>query len=190
MTQITTRYSAVAIILHWLIALAIAVLVVLGVVMTGLPDAELARKFALYQLHKSVGITVLGLSLLRLAWRLTHRAPPLPAGMKPWERAAARATHAAFYLLIVLIPLLGWAMVSAAPFNIPTVLYGVLPWPHLPVPRGAFGALKAAHAWLAFGAVALAALHVAAALKHHYILRDEVLTRMVPLLKPREGKRA
>ncbi|MEN3975264.1 cytochrome b [Emcibacter sp. SYSU 3D8] len=183
-----TRYSAVAITLHWLIALAVGALVVLGIVMTGLPDAELARKFALYQWHKSIGITVLLLSLLRLAWRLTHRAPPLPPTLKPWERIAARATHIGFYGLIILIPLLGWAMVSASPYNIPTVLYGQISWPHLPVPKSMFGAALAAHVWLAFGAVALLVLHVAAALKHHFILKDDVLARMVPFLRPPQGE--
>lgn len=182
-----TRYSAVAIVLHWLIALAIVTLVVIGIVMTGLPDTELTRKFTLYQWHKSLGITVLLLSLLRLAWRLTHRPPPLPDTLKPWERLAARATHIGFYVLIIVIPLLGWAMVSASPYNIPTVLYGEIPWPHLPVPKSAFEAFKAGHVWLAFGAVALLVLHVAAALKHHYILKDDVLARMLPFMRRSQG---
>ena len=175
-----TRYSAVAILLHWLIALAIIALLVMGIVMTGLPDTDLALKFGLYQWHKSVGITVLLLSLLRLLWRLTHRPPPLPGNLRPWERLAARVTHVGFYVLIIVIPLLGWAMVSASPYNIPTVLYGEISWPHLPVPKSAFEGFKAGHVWLAFGAVGLLALHVAAALKHHYILKDDVLARMLP----------
>lgn len=180
-----TRYSAVAIALHWLIALAIVALVAIGILMTSLPDTDLARKFALYQLHKSLGITVLALSLLRLAWRLTHRPPPLPGTLKPWERRAARATHIGFYGLIIVIPLLGWAMVSASPYNIPTVLWGEIPWPHLPVPKSAFEAFRAGHVLLAFGAVALLVLHVAAALKHHYILHDDVLARMLPFMRRR-----
>jgi cytochrome b561 len=175
-----TRYSAVAIALHWLIAAAVIALVLMGLVMTGLPDKDLALKFSLYQWHKSVGVTVLLLSLARLAWRLGHRPPPLPAAMRPWERLAARATHVGFYILIIAIPLFGWAMVSASPYNIPTVLYGVVTWPHLPVPKAAFEAFKEGHELLAWGAVALLALHVAAALKHHYILRDDVLARMLP----------
>jgi cytochrome b561 len=182
-----TRYSAVAITLHWLIAAAIVTLVVIGIVMTGLPDTELALKFSLYQWHKSIGVTVLLLSLLRLAWRLTHRPPPLPETLKPWEKIAARVTHIGFYVLIIVIPLLGWAMVSASPYNIPTVLYGEIPWPHLPVPKAGFEAFKTAHVWLAFGAVGLLALHVAAALKHHYILKDEVLARMLPLLRRKDA---
>ncbi|MGE0668481.1 MAG: cytochrome b [Sphingomonadales bacterium] len=178
-----TRYSAVAIGLHWLIAAAIVALVAMGMVMTGLPDTELALKFSLYQWHKSVGITVLLLSLVRLAWRLTHRPPPLPAALRPWERAAARITHVGFYVLIVTIPLLGWAMVSASPYDIPTVLYGEIPWPHLPVAKAGFEALRAGHVLLAFGAVGLLALHVAAALKHHFILKDDVLARMLPFLR-------
>lgn len=188
----TRKYSLVAIILHWLIAAAILALFVIGVTMTNLPNEQIARKFELYQLHKSLGVTVLLLSVLRLAWRLSHRPPPLPTNLKPWEKSAARATHIGFYILIIAIPLMGWAMVSSSPYNIPTVLYGQIAWPHLPMlasledKKVVEDAFKLAHKTLAFGAAALLVLHIVAALKHHFTLKDDVLARMIPFLPNRD----
>ncbi|RZK81532.1 MAG: cytochrome b, partial [Methylobacterium sp.] len=126
------RYTRVAIAFHWAIAALVLALLGIGLAMT---HADLApmRRFQLYQWHKSVGITVLVLSLLRLGWRAFHRPPPLPAAMPALERAAAHLAHGVLYALIIAMPLVGWALVSASPFNIPTVLYGVVPWPHLPI---------------------------------------------------------
>lgn len=189
----TERYSFIAIALHWLIAAAILALFAIGTTMTALPDERITLKFELYQLHKSLGITVLLLSVTRLIWRLTHRPPPLPKNLKPWERAAARFTHIGFYILIIAIPLLGWAMVSASPYNIPTVLYGQIPWPHLPVlpsledKKSVEDAFKLAHRTFAFAAASLLVLHVGAALKHHFILKDDVLARVIPFLPQRNG---
>jgi len=186
------RYTAVAIGLHWLMAAAIVGMIGLGLYMTRLPRIELGFQFRLYQLHKSIGITVLLLSFVRLAWRLSHPVPPLPDTLKPWEAVAARASHIGFYVLMIAIPLAGWAMVSASPLDIPTRLFGLIPWPHLPVldtlpdKKSAEAAFKFAHRTLAYGAVALLGLHVGAALKHHFILKDDVLTRMIPALKPRK----
>jgi cytochrome b561 len=134
-----------------------------------------------------VGITVLALTALRLVWRLFRRPPAYPAGMPVRERRAASAAHGLLYLLLVGLPLTGWAVVSLSPFNIPTVLYGLLPWPHLPlaalVPDQAFAEalVKRVHAYGAWLLIALLLLHVAAALRHHLILRDDVLRRMLLL---------
>jgi cytochrome b561 len=182
------RYGTVAMALHWLTALGILTLIVLGLAMTRMPPGSL-RQFSWYQLHKSVGITVLVLTLLRVAWRLGHRPPPLPPGMAAVERLAARGTHLAFYLLLLGMPLTGWALVSASPFNLPTVLYGVLPLPHLPVLSTLAPADKApvanvfasVHDAAAFVLIALLGLHVAAALFHHFVRRDGVLTGMLPV---------
>ena len=179
------HYTVVAILLHWISALGVLALIGMGLVMTHAGLAPM-RQFQLYQWHKSVGITVLALTALRLAWRLTHRPPPHPAGMPAPERAAASAAHGLLYLLLVGLPLTGWAVVSLSPFNIPTVLYGLLPWPHLPLAAlvanqaTAEGALKLVHAYGAWLLTALLVLHVAAALRHHLILRDDVLRRMLP----------
>jgi len=177
------RYTRVAIALHWLSALAVLGLIAIGLAMT---HGELApmRRFQLYQWHKSVGLTVLALTLLRLAWRLAHR--PLPATLRARERAGAHAAHALLYGLLLGLPLIGWAVVSASPFNLPTVLYGILPWPHLPVlPELANKAaveamLKQVHAWGAWFLIGLLLLHVGAALRHHLVLRDDTLRRMLP----------
>ncbi|HLZ66323.1 MAG TPA: cytochrome b [Aliidongia sp.] len=179
-----TRYGTVSIALHWVIALGILALIVLGLAMTHLGLAPM-MKFQLYQLHKSIGVTVLLAVLLRILWRVTHRPPPLPA-MPPLERAAAEGTHRLLYLLMLAIPLTGWALVSVSPFNLPTVLYGLVPWPHLPpFPDLANKAqveavVRFIHAKLAWGFAALIALHAGAALRHHFVLRDGVLHRILP----------
>lgn len=178
------RYSQVAITLHWLTALAVAGLVVVGLVMTDLPKGS-SLKFTLFQWHKSVGIAVLLLTLLRLAWRLAHQPPP-PVGLTPWESRGSAIVHAILYGLLLALPLLGWAAVSASPLNIPTVLFGVVPWPHLPgfadLPdrKAVADLLEDIHSGGAFVMMAVAGLHVLAALWHHFYRKDEVLLRMIP----------
>lgn len=179
------RYGSVAMLLHWVIALSIIGMIALGLYMHDLPLND-PQKFPLYQLHKSIGLTILGLSVFRLLWRLVNRVPPLPDGLKAWERFAARFTHFAFYVMMIGIPLVGWAMVSASPWGLPTYWFGVAQVPHLPyfstAPNKAEleGTLKFIHYWLAIGTLGLLALHVGAALKHHFILKDDVLKRMLP----------
>ncbi|MFT8439277.1 cytochrome b [Acetobacter fabarum] len=181
----TTRYSTVAIILHWLIALGILTLIAMGLVMDHL-HLDTMRVFQLYQLHKSIGISVMFLILLRIGWRLTHQAPALPGDMPPIEKTTAHLAHAALYGLQVLLPLSGWAMVSVSVLGIPTVLFGTVPWPDLPVfstlPDKApvETALKMIHHWASWGLLALIMLHIAAALRHQFVLHDHVLRQMLP----------
>jgi cytochrome b561 len=181
----SARYTPVAIVLHWLIALAILALLVMGFVMTSLPLGS-HLQFVLYQLHKSVGITVLLLSLLRLAWRLSHKPPALPDHMPGWEQLLAHLGHFALYGLMIGMPLEGWALVSASVWNIPTVLYGVIPWPHLPFfstladKKSAEELLKQLHDAAAWIMVATLVGHIAAALRHHFLIKDDVMTRMLP----------
>ena len=145
-------------------------------------------KFWLTQTHKSIGLTVLCLSLLRVAWRLGHPVPPLPAGMPAMLRFAAHASHMLLYVLIVAIPLTGWALVSSSPLGLPTLYFGWFAWPHLPwlaeLPRAAKKVVShefgAAHVVLAWSAIVLVPIHILAALYHQYIRRDGVLARMVP----------
>ena len=198
------RYTVVAIVLHWAIAVAIAAMIALGWWMGDALDAAdtQAQAIAAFQLHKSVGLTVLALSFLRLGWRLAHPAPPLPQGMKSWERSVAAATHWAFYALIIAMPLTGWLYVSTAwsahddrPLDVPTLYFGLFQVPHLlglshlaQDARAALAeALEFSHSKLAWGAIALTVLHVGAALKHQFVDRDGVLTRMVPGLAPVAG---
>jgi cytochrome b561 len=197
-----SRYSRVAIFLHWTIGLAIIGMVPLGWWMSdNVSDpSKAALVFRLFQLHKSIGLTILVLSVLRLLWRLTHRFPPLPDHMPGWEKAAARVSHILLYVVMLVMPITGWIYVSAGwnssmnmPFQVPTLWFGLFQWPHLPGLAEASDATRAAaasnamavHSALAWGAVALVALHFAAALKHHFYDRDSVLVGMLPILKSR-----
>jgi len=189
------RYTAVAIVLHWAIAAAIVANLALGWWMHhAIDDAALqVRAIAGYQLHKSLGLTILALTLLRLGWRLAHRPPLLPEGMSAWERLAARTVHWAFYALMIVVPLSGWTYASAqwrgdAPLSVPTRWFGLFEVPHLfdaravgLAERKAIAARNlAAHFWLAWITGGLLVLHVAAALKHSWLDRDTVLASMLP----------
>jgi cytochrome b561/polyisoprenoid-binding protein YceI len=172
-TSDQSRYSAVAILLHWLLAAALAFQLALGFAMP-----KDATGFAAYQLHKSVGIVILLLTLVRLAWRLVKRPPP------PVEQGlaglGAKAVHAGFYAVLIFGPLTGWALVSTAPVEVPTVLFGILPWPDLPVPQDIHPSSEEAHELLSWFAIGLVALHVTGALRHHLILKHRLLERMAP----------
>jgi cytochrome b561/polyisoprenoid-binding protein YceI len=196
------RYTAVAIILHWAIAAAILSNLFIGWWMQyAIGEVAIqARAIAAFQLHKSIGLTVLLLSALRLLWRLTHRPPSLPTGMPRWERFAARAAHGALYILMGLVPLTGWIYVSSQwadgkPLNVPTLWFGLLHIPHLFDAHAMTGAArtavsvgsKAAHDYLAWSLAGLLVLHVGAALKHHFFNRDAVLIQMLPALRPAES---
>jgi cytochrome b561/polyisoprenoid-binding protein YceI len=172
------RYSSIAIGLHWLTATAIVVQLALA---WRMETSAGQAKFDLIQLHKSVGFTILALTVLRLAWRATHRAPPYPAAMAVWEKWLAAATHWLFYGLLIALPLSGWISVSTSPLHIPTLLYGQIPLPHLPVPAGLYKPAGGAHMVLAFSLIGLLLLHVAGAVKHQVVKGDErVLPRMAP----------
>jgi len=177
------RYSTGAIILHWTIAALIVAQVPLGWQM-GIDKS--AKSFALFQLHKSIGITILLLTLARIAWRLTHRPPPLT--IHGWQAGLARFIHTLFYLLLLALPLTGWLMVSLSKVSVQTMLFGVVPWPNIPgvagLSQGAKHALhelsEESHELMAYILIAAFLLHVAGALKHHWIDRDNSLARMAP----------
>jgi cytochrome b561/polyisoprenoid-binding protein YceI len=184
------RYSTVAVAIHWLTVAAILIQLVLAWRMHGPRSPE---TFAVFQLHKSVGISILLLSLLRLGWRLANPPPPLPATLAPWERWLARLTHVGFYVILIVMPLTGWLMVSTSPLRLPTLLYGTVPWPDLPGLAGLSAATRkmlgeageVSHSLLALGLLGLLALHVGGALKHQLFDRDNpVLGRMLPGVKP------
>lgn len=183
-------YTSVAIGLHWLIAFLAIGQIAGGLYIEGLPDSADAERFQLIQLHKSFGITILLLTLGRLAWRLGHKPPPLPAAMPAWQKTAARGLHVGFYVLLIGVPLGGWAMVSASPLaeTVKTYLFGVVPWPHLPFFDGVadrkalthdIGELHELGAKLM---IAMIVLHVGAALKHWLVDRDGVLQSMLPFV--------
>ncbi len=169
-----TRYTPVAIALHWLLALAIVGAFGVGLYMTGLPFSPARLK--LYNWHKWAGVTILTLSALRLLWRLSHR-PPADPPMPAWQAQAAHITHNLLYVLFFAVPLAGWAYSSAAGF--PIVWFGVLPLPDF-VPKSPELAetFKALHKFAAYGLALLVLAHVGAALKHQFIDRDRLLARM------------
>lgn len=174
-----SRYNPVAVTFHWVLALALVGIFAAGAYMVDLPFSPLRLK--LYNWHKWAGISILTLSALRLVWRLTHRPPALPqavvAQMPQWQQWAHHATHYGLYALFFVVPLLGWAYSSAAGF--PIVVFGVIPLPDLLAANKELAeTLKPVHGWAAWSLCALVALHVAAALKHHFINRDGLLQRM------------
>ncbi len=182
-------YSTLAIALHWLIAALVLANLAGGFLasdLLGSPlPADRALGLRLIRLHQSFGLAILLLSLLRLGLRLVEGFPPLPAHMTPTERRLARGTHWGFHLLLLAIPFAGWAMVSARPGELPTLWFGLLAWPRLPTGTdpGLATAAGEAHEALAIGAILLVALHVAGALKHQLLDRDDVLARMLPVLR-------
>ena len=191
MKQPRDRFTTIAIILHWAIAALLLYNIWLGWQYGDLKPG--LKQFQILQLHKSVGITVMVLSVLRLLWRLANPPPPLPLHMPAWEKFAAVATHWAFYAIMLGLPITGWIMVSASPTNLPTFLYSnlglKLTFPHLgfvhalePVARkAAEDASTTVHHLLVKLTYVLFVLHVAAALKHHFVNRDAVLWHMIPL---------
>ena len=170
-----TTYTPVAKGLHWLMAVMIIGLLALGIYMHELPLSP--QKLALYSWHKWFGVTAFLLVWLRLAWRVTHRPPALPESMSPLMRLAAHAGHAALYVLMIAIPLSGWLMSSAKGFQ--TVWFGVLPIPDLVGRDKALGdLLQEVHEALNVLLMLTLAGHVAAALWHHFVLKDDTLRRM------------
>lgn len=179
------RYTYTAIALHWLMALLLAGLVTIGLYMHELPLSP--WKLQVYSWHKWAGVTAFLLVLLRLLWRATHPAPALPETMHRHARLAAHAGHIALYVLMIAIPLSGWLMSSAKGFQ--TVYFGVLPIPDLLAKDKALGnLLLEVHEMLNFTLVALVIGHVAAALKHHLIDRDDVMRSMLPYRCPAKHK--
>jgi cytochrome b561 len=173
-----TRYGAVAQAFHWVIAALVFVMFGLGWYMGDLPLGP--RKLELYQLHKSIGATIFTLAALRLVWRLRNPAPPLPAHMAPWERIAARASHTLLYAMLFIQPTIGFLQSNAA--NFPVVVWGVLPLPALIAPDEPLAdRLVDVHEWGARIILFLVLVHIAAALRHHYWLKDDVLRRMLPI---------
>jgi cytochrome b561 len=175
--QMYRRYTPMAQTLHWLIALLIVLQFVLAKMAAHLPLGM--RKLSLLAEHKSVGMTVLALAIMRLGWRLTHAPPPLPAEMRRVERWLAMASHISFYVILFAMPLSGWLMSSAKNYSVSW--FGIFTWPNLIEPNeAAFNSLKALHHLLGTLLIVLASTHILAALKHHFWNKDDVLVRMLP----------
>jgi cytochrome b561 len=175
------RWGHFAQLLHWTIAVLIIGLAIVGLTMDDLPNTP--TKVKVFALHKSTGLTVLALVLLRLAWRFIDRRPPLPPGMPAWERLLAGTTHGLLYVAMLVMPLSGWLYNSAS--NFPLRWYGLFRIPPLAGPDKELKHLAhEIHETTFYVLALLFALHLAGALKHHFIDKDPTLARMTPGLDP------
>ncbi len=182
------KYDNVAIFLHWIIALAIILQLASGIWMVGAIQDEETQKIAysFYQYHKSLGLIILIFSIFRLFWRITHKAPALPESMTKLEKLAANTSHILLYLFIIIIPLTGWALVSTSSYGFPTIIFGLFEWPHISFLVDASNKAQLhkisslSHKYIAFLMILLLIIHISAALKHHFINKDNILKRMLP----------
>jgi len=171
-------YTKTAKTLHWLIAVLIVAAFTMGLVMVDIPGFT-PTKLKYFSWHKWLGVTVLALAALRLLWRHRNRPPTHPVGMPVWQVKAADYTHVLLYVLMFAVPLSGYLYTTAA--GVPVVYLGLFPIPAAFEADTALKALlKPVHYWLNMGLAALVFMHVAAALKHHFVDRDDVLKRMLP----------
>lgn len=171
------QWGTVAKTFHWVIAVWILGMFVLGWTMVNWPMSP--TKIKLFVWHKSMGLTILSLVLLRLTWRMLNVAPNLPDTMSLWEQRAAKLIHILLYVVMIMMPLSGWVINSAA--NFPLKLYGVVPIPNITPPGKALQTVaEGVHLTLFWSLTVLLALHVAAALRHHFIDHDDILKRMLP----------
>lgn len=173
----STRYGAVAQLLHWLIVVLVGVQITLAKIAEGLPLG--IEKLGVLARHKSFGVTIFGLAFIRLMWRWWSPPPALPAHMKTYEMRLARLTHRGFYVLLFCLPISGWLMSSAA--NFPVSYFGLFTLPDLIDPdKTLVPKLKLVHEGFGILLFATIALHIVGALKHHFVDRDNVLRRMLP----------
>jgi cytochrome b561 len=178
-------YGTTARLLHWLMAVLVIIQVTAGLIMLNAAPpsllATLADTLALYSVHKVLGLVLLALALIRIAWRVARGAPPEEPTLAVWQRETSRLVHAWIYLALILVPILGWVGISLYPA---LVVFDSFAIPGLTAPDEARSvAVFAAHAIAAFALVALVAMHVGAALYHHFIRGDGVLLRMLPGLR-------
>ena len=173
------RYTTTAVSLHWIVAFGLLGTVALGLYMSDLPFSP--AKLQYYSWHKWAGVTLFLLAVVRLMWRLINHPPALPESMPPLMKLAAHGAHIGLYALMFAIPLSGWLMSSAKGFQ--TVWFGVLPLPDLVAKNPDLGdTLREAHEMLNYLMLGLVVAHAVAAVKHHVIDRDDILSRMVPHL--------
>jgi len=170
----TTHYGKIAIILHWIMALLLICLVILGLYMVKLPIG--LEKLKMYGWHKEYGILALMLVIVRFTWRLTNKTPSLDIPLL--EIIAARTVHWLFYVFMVALPITGWLVTSAA--GLPVSFFGLFVLPNLVSSDSqSLAVYEEIHKWLGYGLIATFSLHTAAALKHHFINKDDILKRML-----------
>lgn len=177
-----TRYGAMAIMFHWVIFGLVAIMFALAWILFTAPEND-PSIIPTILLHKSIGITVFVLVVLRLAWRQVNPPPPLPGDMPPLLRLAARAGHWLLYVLLIAVPILGWLMSSAAGITVKP--FGLFSLPNLVTKsKPLFNQLMELHETLALTLLAVIVLHVLAGLFHYFVRRDDVLSRMIPFIRP------
>lgn len=170
------RYTKVAIWLHWLIGLAVIANIGLAMLTEDMPRE--AHRAAM-GVHKALGMAILALTLLRLIWRLVHRAPPLPIGTPEWEKWGSRAVHFLFYALLILLPLSGWVWMSAA--DRPIDFFGLFTIPSIVAPDKALSdVMHERHEVMGLTMLGLVVIHLLAAVKHQFVDRNRQLSRMNP----------
>jgi cytochrome b561 len=174
------RYGAVAIVLHWLMAALILALVALGLYMVTLPDVGFdTKKITLILYHKQLGILALALVAMRLGWRFSNPIPRLVEQLPEWQKVAARFVHLCFYGLMFALPITGWVMSSAA--GIPVSLLGGFTLPDLVSENDyLFQLFIEIHKWLGYALIPFLCIHIGAALRHHFVLKDDTLRKMLP----------
>ncbi|RQR34220.1 MULTISPECIES: cytochrome b [unclassified Burkholderia] len=185
--QAPSQYTRTAMVLHWTIAVLMIGNAALGLSADSLSDGWVRP---VIDTHKSIGITVLGLALMRILWRVSHRPPPLPREFPSWERVAAHVAHFLLYLLMIALPLSGWAHDSAwkDALTHPMRLFNLFPWPRIgfvmnlvpSVKEPLHTGLGTLHTWLGYALYALLAMHIGGALKHQWLDRQSVFKRMAP----------
>ena len=175
-----TRYDSVAIILHWVMATAILLMLASGTAMHYF-DIPKSLKFNMYQWHKSLGLILLVAFFLRLFWRISHKPPLLPISMGKNEVQAAKAGHWLLYLFMIVMPLSGWVMVSSSVYGLPTIIFGLFQWPHLPHLSGNEIASNGSKVTHFYGAILLGVLilgHIGAVIMHYVFQKENILKRM------------
>ena len=174
----STRWGSLSQLLHWLIVALVVAQVALALVFKSLHRGPLV--FALVNTHKSIGITILALMLIRLLWRWGSRIPDPPAVLTPYERILARGTHVALYATLLVMPLTGW--LGSAAHGIPVRWFGLVTLPDIVAKNLVLSRLMfVAHFWIAILLGAIVTVHIVAALRHHFVLRDDTLRRMLPM---------
>lgn len=172
------RYGAVSQFLHWTVVVLVILQFVLGFTAAGMPIS--IQRLVLLVRHKSIGMTILALVLLRLTWRGFSPAPALPKEMPSLHKTAAHVSHVLLYALLICMPIVGWITSSAS--HLTVTWFGLFPFPNLVGPDAQLAKLaKATHATMAWLLLGVASLHALAALWHHFMLKDDVLRRMLPI---------
>ena len=181
MSMTPQRYNSMLIILHWIMALSFILMLASGLAMVNLESMSKSLQFQMYQWHKSLGVLLLIAVILRIFLKLFTKSPKFPEKMKQWETDAAKGGHASLYVWMLIVPIAGWVMASSSIFGIPTIVFGLFEWPHIPgiaANKEIEETAKFVHWTLAYSFILLIALHIGAVLKHAIIDKENLLKRM------------